>query len=232
MNSPVLPSIVAIALAYLVGAVPFGFLIARLFKGVDVREHGSGNIGATNVGRVIGRPWGVLALICDILKGFLPVFLAAWYMDGLDWGGACPSTPVVLCGAAAICGHVWPVYLRLKGGKGVATSCGVLLYLEPLGTAIAVAVWIAAVAIWRYVSLGSILAALTLVGYVLVMAPRRGGGCTALIVFGIAMASVVIVRHRSNIKLLLEGTENRVGGKKRQEVAEDGEDTGQADDKE
>ncbi|MEW6356251.1 MAG: glycerol-3-phosphate 1-O-acyltransferase PlsY [Planctomycetota bacterium] len=214
MDGSMVVSIIGIAASYLLGAVPFGFIIAKVFKGVDVREHGSGNIGATNVGRVLGRKWGVLALVLDIAKGFGPAALAALALGEFSLGGTCPSVTVVLCGAAAICGHIWPVYLRFKGGKGVATSCGVLLYLEPVGTIVASAVWVAAVLIWRYVSLGSILAALTLVAYVLVMAPRRGGNALPLIVFAFLMAAIVIIRHKSNIKRLLNGTENRVGGKK------------------
>ena len=228
MDSRLVTSIVGVAAAYLVGAIPFGFLIAKFFKGVDVREHGSGNIGATNVGRVLGRKWGVLALVLDIGKGFGPASLVALAMGEFSIGGACPSTSVILCGAAAICGHIWPVYLRFRGGKGVATSCGVLLYLEPIGTLIAVAVWVATVLIWRYVSLGSILAAATLVIYVLVMGPRRGGNAVPIIVFAILMAALVVIRHRSNIGRLLKGTENRVGGKKKENGQEQVESSAQS----
>ncbi|NOZ19477.1 MAG: glycerol-3-phosphate 1-O-acyltransferase PlsY [Planctomycetes bacterium] len=217
MDSGLVISIVGVVVSYLLGAIPFGFIIAKVFRGVDVRAHGSGNIGATNVGRVLGRKWGLLALVLDIAKGFGPAALAAFALGEFSIGGACPSTAVTLCGAAAICGHIWPIYLRFKGGKGVATSCGVLLYLEPVGTLAAVAVWVVAVLIWRYVSLGSILAATVLVVYVLTMSPRRGGNAVPLIVFGILMAALVIIRHRSNIGRLLNGTENRVGGKKKKQ---------------
>lgn len=217
MDSNACHAILAVAVSYLIGAIPFSFTLPKVVKGIDIRTVGSGNIGATNVGRVMGRAWGVLAYFLDVAKGFTPVCLAAVWLDRFHWGGVCPPAAVILCGAAAICGHIWPVYLKFRGGKGVATSSGVLLYLEPVGTLVALAIWVIAVAIWRYVSLASILAAIALVGYVLLTAGRRGGDTTPLILFAIAMAAIVIVRHRSNIKRLLNGTENRIGGGKRKE---------------
>ena len=203
-----------VVMSYLLGAIPVGYIMVRLIRGIDIRTVGSGNIGATNVGRVLGRPLGVLAFGLDVLKGFVPTCAMAAVLGELDLGGAVPPFAVVACGAAAVCGHIWTPYLKFRGGKGVATSCGVLFYLSPIGTIVALAVWIATVLIWKYVSLGSIFAAVGLVIYVFAVDRTRGGDPRPFMVFAVLMAAAVIIRHRSNIKRLLAGTENRIGGKK------------------
>ena len=196
--------------AYLFGAVPFGFLMARA-KGVDIREKGSGNIGATNVGRVIGRKFGIGCFVLDVLKGFLPALAAKM----LHQGEAGVPPAVALAGLAAILGHVWPVYLRFKGGKGVATSCGVFLALFWQGVAISLGVWVVVVAITRYVSLGSMLGGLSLLLCALLLQQQPlGRQGIALTAFAALAAALSILRHSSNIARILNGTENKLGARR------------------
>jgi len=204
----------ALIACYLIGAVPFGLIIGKVFfRGVDIRALGSGNIGATNVGRVFGRRWGVIAFALDVLKGLVPVAIVGMTIGRVSGSvGFCyPSTLTVLAGASAICGHIFPIYLGFKGGKGVATSCGVLAYLSPWGTLIALGTWLAVVTIWRYVSLGSIVAAIVFLVYILVSEQRAGWPAKAMVIFACHIAGLVIIRHRSNIQRLLAGTENKIG---------------------
>ena len=189
--------------AYLIGAVPFGLLIARA-RGVDIRQVGSGNIGATNVFRCVGKSWGILTFVCDLLKGFLPSFglpLAA-RLAGMDTGAGLAVT----CGCLAVVGHNWPVYAGFKGGKGVATSAGALLGIAPAAMGIGVAVWILVFLIGRYVSLASLSAA----GVLAVSSwfIYRAHGLllpSALTV----LAMLIIWRHQANIRRLLKGEEHR-----------------------
>ena len=145
---------------YIIGSVPTGFLMARA-RGIDIRQHGSGNIGATNVGRVMGRNWGFVAFACDFLKGFLPLFLLRWlvYPSDADWPVA---LLLVVCGLAGILGHNFTPWLGFKGGKGVATTGGVVAALIPWAFLIVLGVWIVLTALTRTVSIGSILAAVAL----------------------------------------------------------------------
>lgn len=208
---------VAIVVAYLLGSVPFAFLIARAY-GKDLRTIGSGNIGATNLARALGRKWGYTCFALDVLKGFVPVAAV-----GVIAGA--PDEPVLLAlwlavGIAAILGHVFSLFLGFKGGKGVATSFGVALGLWPYFTLcalIALAVWVAAVLLWRYVSLASICAAVVfpialLVG-VLAVPNWSVSGLWPLLVAAIAIPAFVIVRHRENIRRLLAGTESKIRDK-------------------
>ena len=189
--------------AYLIGAVPFGLLIGFM-NGKDVRKEGSCNIGATNVTRVVGKWWGKLCFLCDFLKGFLPVILTMWLLDpGSGWLTA-------LAAVAAMLGHVFPVYLRFKGGKGVSTAAGAALALCPLAVVIAGAVWVIVFFLSRYVSLASLAAALALP----VSAWLLGffGVAKFFLPFGIVLVIFAVLafwRHRSNIVRLLNGTENR-----------------------
>jgi acyl-phosphate glycerol 3-phosphate acyltransferase len=188
-------------LSYLTGAVPFGYLIARA-RGVDILHAGSGNIGATNVGRVLGKRFGLLVFALDFAKGAVPTFLC------LRWLGV---TGGVIAGLAAFIGHLFPIYLRFRGGKGVATGAGVVAVLFPLATAGAVAVWIAAVAAWRYVSLASVLAGLALVGLRLLTAAEPDPTDRYILTgFSILAVGLVVVRHRANLSRLYHGTENRI----------------------
>jgi glycerol-3-phosphate acyltransferase PlsY len=200
--------------SYLLGAVPFGFAIARA-RGVDIRAVGSGNIGATNVGRALGKKWGFFVFGLDVLKGLIPTMIARHLHDheaGLT---------VVLTGFAAIAGHNWPVYLKFKGGKGVATSCGVFLAIFWQGVLIAFGLWVVVVAISRMISLGSILASLGLLAAALILQEKplgSDGGLYVTLFAGLG-AFLSIIRHRANIGRILNGTENRIGGKKKEPKA-------------
>ncbi len=218
-----------ILLSYLCGAVPFGLLVGRL-KGVDVRTKGSCNIGATNVGRVLGRPYGILVFVLDGLKGFLPVTLGRLLL----FGAAADSRPAgpgylpyllwVLAAVACVLGHMFPVYLKFKGGKGVATSLGVGLGIYPyytLAGLAALTLWAVVLWVGRYVSVSSIVAvtAFPVIFALLAILNRdRWGGFSVLWplqVFGIVIAALVVYRHRSNIGRLLAGTEPKIGGSPR-----------------
>lgn len=205
-------------ISYLLGAVPFGLLAGLVFKGVDIREHGSRNIGATNALRVLGRPLGIAVHVLDIAKGFVPALLLARLVAGGE-GRAAPMLGIAY-GSAAILGHVFPVYLRFRGGKGMATSLGAFLGLAWLPTLIGGIVWLAVRAATRYVSVAS-MAAVVAVPLAMALTPDPfGGGARTwrrpeLIVFGTLVALLVIVRHRSNIARLLRGTEHKTGQRAR-----------------
>jgi glycerol-3-phosphate acyltransferase PlsY len=198
--------------AYLIGSVPFAYLIAKAVRGIDIREIGSGNVGATNVGRALGRHWGILVFALDVLKGFLPT-LAALLLHGCRVGEPALPPGVALAGFAAVAGHNWPIFLKFKGGKGMATSCGVFLALFPLGVLIAMGVWAAAVALTRYVSVGSMVAAVALVACALLLRRDPFGTGKFLTALAAVAAVLSIIRHRANIGRLVRGTENRIGRK-------------------
>lgn len=181
--------------AYLLGSVPTGLLLAKAL-GVNIREAGSGNIGATNVYRTIGRKLGILTLVGDCLKGLIPVLLAKW----LDL----PDVWVAAIGLAALLGHVFTIFLGFKGGKGVATALGVFLGTSPLSVLVAIVVFALVLYFWRYVSLASIIAAALIPGIVRIL-----GGTPELILMSLAIAAVVIFRHRDNIARLRNGTESK-----------------------
>jgi len=196
-------------LAYLLGSLPSSYVAGRI-RGVDLREHGSGNLGATNTYRVLGAGAAVPVVIVDIAKGFVPTALFS------GWDGTADAHLAIAYGLAAIAGHVWPVFLRFRGGKGVATGAGVLLALAPLTTVLALLIWIGVVSLTRYVSVASITAA-TLVPLLaaLLDAPRPTVGFCALV------AAFVWWTHRSNLRRLLDGTEHRFGaGRARREEEE------------
>ncbi len=211
-------------IGYFVGSVPFGLLIG-FFRGVDVRTQGSGNIGSTNVGRVLGRKWGYLCFVLDVLKGVLPVVIAGRLLrGGGPHTGAIPAITSqwiwLATGAGCILGHMFSVFLKFKGGKGVATSLGVVLGISPVFTltgVFAFAVWLGVWGWSRYVSLASIIAAISFpVGFGMLIYRLESWTLKALwpmFAFSCLMAILVIVKHRSNISRLLAGTENR-GGKK------------------
>lgn len=204
-----IPLAVMILAAYLLGAVPFGLLIARM-RGVDIRKVGSGNIGATNVLRSVGKPWGYLTFALDALKGYLPaaVFPMIGKLAGTDFQSL--ENAGLWCGLAAILGHNFPVYLGFKGGKGVATSAGALLGIAPAAVGIGLVVWALLFFPFRYVSLASIGAAVAIpvAGWFL----YRGMGPTLPVALTV-LGALVIWRHRSNIQRLLAGTESRIGKK-------------------
>jgi glycerol-3-phosphate acyltransferase PlsY len=200
--------------SYLLGAVPFGLLAGRVLKGVDIRERGSRNIGATNAMRVLGAPIGILVHVLDIGKGFAASFALARLLAGGN-AAAVPGLGIA-CGSAAILGHVFPVYLKFRGGKGMATSLGAFLGLAWLPTLIGGLVWVLVRQTTCYVSAASIAAVVAIpVAMAVVPDPANAGErtwCRAeLIAFGALVALLVIVRHRSNIRRLLAGTENKIG---------------------
>ena len=191
--------VLAAAAAYVVGAVPVGYLVARLFGVTDIRRHGSGSIGATNVLRTAGRLPGLVTLAADIAKGWLAVTLAG------KIGGDMPGA-LAVGAVAAVVGNCWSVFLGFRGGKGVATGLGVFLYLAPWAVAPAALVWLAITVSFRYVSLGSVLAALCVpLGTLMLGYPApRVAACAA-------GALIVILRHHENIGRLLAGSERRLG---------------------
>ncbi|MFZ0034080.1 MAG: glycerol-3-phosphate 1-O-acyltransferase PlsY [Sedimentisphaerales bacterium] len=200
--------------AYLLGSIPFGLIIARA-HGKDLRSIGSGNIGATNLSRALGRKWAYLCFILDAAKGLLPMAVAAGFIS---------SPPAVAelflalaAGCAAVLGHIFPIYLKFKGGKGVATSFGVALGLWPYYTICAAAaflIWVVVVLIWRYISLASIIASvtfpLTLVLVIILTPYWNFADLWPLLIAAVAIPIMVIARHRENIKRLLAGTESKI----------------------
>ena len=190
--------------SYLLGAVPFGWLMAKLLRGVDIREVGSGNIGATNAMRVLGRPLGVVAFLLDFAKGVVPTALIAPWVAPASPGAA------VACGTAAVLGHVFPVYLRFKGGKAVATGCGAIAGIDPLVFVIAGLAWPISLALFRMVSVASLALGLALPLVAAWRARDQAYGFEVVLACG-ALFLLILVRHRSNIRRILEGTESRVG---------------------
>lgn len=201
-------------ISYLVGSIPFGFLITRIVKGVDIRQIGSGNPGATNVSRILGKPYGILVFVLDMLKGFFPVFI----FDQM-FAGDGHSISVIFCGVGVICGHTFPVFLGFKGGKAAATGCGVFLWLAPLPLLISVAIWLLTVSVSRYISLGSMLSSISLVTCLILLGKDPFGQELPLTLFSIFISTLLIIRHKSNIKRLLNGTESKIGSKVNADVS-------------
>jgi glycerol-3-phosphate acyltransferase PlsY len=199
--------------AYLVGSIPFGLILCRATKGVDLREHGSRNIGATNAGRVCGWPFFVATFALDFGKGLGPV------LGGLAVAARCSAdAPLgwlgVAYGLGAILGHTFPLYVGFKGGKAVATSFGVFVALAPWAALIALGVWLVVFLPLRYVSLASMVAAVVAPIAYAVLHRDELSDHWPVLAFAAAIAVLVVVRHRANIGRLLAGTENRVGRKK------------------
>jgi acyl phosphate:glycerol-3-phosphate acyltransferase len=184
--------------SYLLGSLPVGLLLARI-KGRDPRTVGSGNIGATNVMRAAGKTIGIITLIGDALKGFLPVWLAARF--GLS------ESVVAIVGFAAFLGHLYPLYLKFRGGKGVATSLGIFLALSYVATLVDVVVFIAILLIWRYVSLGSIVCAVLMPLFLILFHVHAPFVALALVI-----VVFTLLRHKDNVVRLLSGKENKLGG--------------------
>lgn len=196
-------SIIAIAASYLLGSISFSIVFARLLRQIDIREHGSGNAGATNTLRVLGKGPGIAVFLLDIAKGVVAVWLGfALKGDGMAWVPAA-------CALASIVGHNWPIFFGFKGGKGIATTVGAMISLAFLPVLIAGLVAIAVIAITRYVSLGSLIFAVLLPVILAV-----GGWGPELAWAAVAVALLAVLRHRRNIVKLLNGTENKLGGKK------------------
>jgi glycerol-3-phosphate acyltransferase PlsY len=199
-----------VAIAYALGSVPFGYLAGRFVRGVDIRKHGSGNIGATNVGRVLGGRLGMAVLLLDLLKGAIPVGLLAPWMIGKD------ATDLqhwqVAAGVATILGHVFPCWLRFRGGKGVATSLGVALCLNVWTTLGAAALYGASFAAFRIASVASMVGALgyAVIQFVLLWPNPFSGPNWSLAAFSLAVPALILARHRTNIVRLARGEEKKL----------------------
>lgn len=208
MTSPI-AEFITIALAYLCGSLPFGLLIARVVAGIDIREQGSGNIGATNVGRVLGAKWGIVALLLDALKGLLPVLLIprCFAESGTGWFVLLQ----VVAGVSTVVGHMFPVWLKFRGGKGVATSLGVVMVLTPFGSLAAFGGFALCMLASRIVALSSIVAALIFaIGQMFILQPNPFAvEKLPLSVFSLAVPALIVIQHRSNIGRLMRGEEKK-----------------------
>lgn len=201
---------ISVVLSYLIGSIPTGFLIGRA-RGIDLRQHGSGNIGATNAMRVLGRGLGVFVLIVDLLKGWIsayaiPIIVKKILFPEIDQSAMAVCS--VFAGVGAVIGHTYTVWLGFNGGKGIATSAGVFLALTPVATLICLGIWLIIVVTTRLVSLGSIIAAILLPILVGVTARQR-----LILVVTVIVSILVIWRHKSNISRLINGTESRISFK-------------------
>jgi acyl phosphate:glycerol-3-phosphate acyltransferase len=210
--------------SYLLGSVPFGYILVKLFLKQDIRQTGSGNIGATNVARSGAKGLAIATLLLDAAKGFLAVVLASGLSsyfggpaagDGMGWT-AWPSPhlhqrywPMALAALFAIIGHCFPVWLRFRGGKGVATAVGAFAVVSPLGTLISAVLFAVVVAITRYVSLGSVLAAAIFPFTLAVVTPEYAGW--KMIAFAFCASAIIILKHHENIRRLMKGNEHRIG---------------------
>lgn len=198
-----LNAVIAVIISYLLGSVSFSIVIARLVKGIDIRQHGSGNAGATNTLRVLGKGPGIAVFALDIAKGIAAVLIG--YALGGDHEGWTP----VLCGFAAIVGHNWPVWFRFKGGKGIATTVGVVATLAFVPALIAGVIAIIIIAVTRYVSVGSLVFAAMLPCGIAIMS-----GAGPLLWTSLLICVFAFVRHRSNLVKLVQGKENKIGAKR------------------
>ena len=205
--------------AYVIGSTPCGFLIAK-FRGVDIRKAGSGNVGATNVARVVGRGWGYLCFVCDVAKGFVPAAAVTWLTTCAQVRpGVYEQLSWLLVATAAICGHVFSFWLKFRGGKGVATALGAVLGIFPYFTyagLAALGVWLVVTLISRYVSVGSIVAAVAFVPLMVAfnwLGGREPGQIWLLLLFSAVMVAMIVLRHGGNIRRLLGGTESKIGCK-------------------
>jgi acyl phosphate:glycerol-3-phosphate acyltransferase len=208
MTSPI-AELITIALAYLCGSLPFGLLIARVVAGIDIREKGSGNIGATNVSRVLGAKWGIATLLLDVLKGLLPVLLIPRCFAESDTGWFILLQ--VVAGVSTVVGHMFPVWLKFRGGKGVATSLGVVVMLTPFGSLAAFSGFALCMLASRIVALSSIVAAIIFaIGQMFILQPNPFAvEKLPLSVFSLAVPGLIVIQHRSNIGRLIRGEETK-----------------------
>ncbi len=197
---------VLLLIAYLIGSIPTSFILGKLLRGIDLREHGSRNVGATNAMRVLGKPVGIAVLIMDAAKGFFPTLLFL-RITGESASGFLSREDQALCiGLAAVIGHIFTLFLKSKGGKGVATGIGVYLALAPKALLLTFGICLILVASTRYVSLGSLTGAILLPIFLLLVGPRS----LPLVILTVLLGGLVIWRHRENIKRLARGTESKI----------------------
>jgi acyl phosphate:glycerol-3-phosphate acyltransferase len=215
--------LVVVILSYLAGSIPNSIIVSKLVKGIDIREHGSGNAGGTNVFRILGWKWGVLVILLDALKGALAVILIArLYLDSFPFANITPfddfTLVQIICGIAAVIGHIWTVFAGFRGGKGIATALGFLLTLITVDMLLALVVFSLTVYISRYISLGSIFAALS-VPLILIIRENVFGvdipGYGTILPFVVVTVLLVLYTHRKNIQRLLEGNENKISFNKK-----------------
>ena len=202
-------------LSYLTGAIPWGFIIGTL-KGVDIREQGSGNIGATNVTRIIGKRWGVLCFFIDFLKGFFPVVIVKILFPNILFLTQTQiSMAIILAVLGTVIGHMYPIYLGFKGGKGVSTGAGALVAITPYAVICGLIIWVATFKISKYVSLASIIAAISVAVLSIIFSFSNiyKLDCT-LLYFIVFISFMAVLKHKANIKRLLNGTENSFKKKK------------------
>lgn len=195
-----------LAIGYFLGSIPAGYIVGRI-AGIDIRKEGSGNIGATNVTRILGRKYGYPVFGFDLLKGVIAVVVAG-FLAPASPGSISPQALAILAGVACVVGHSFPVWLGFRGGKGVATSIGVVLGLMPGAAVIVLIVWGLTFQLGRYVSLASIAAAVALPVVVAISYARQPGG-VMLLYFSLALTAIIILRHRANISRLIHGSEPR-----------------------
>jgi len=210
--------IFVVLLSYLVGSIPSSIIISKLVKGIDIRNHGSGNAGGTNVFRVMGWKWGVFTIILDALKGAVAVIIVArLYLDNFPFSNVTPfddfTLVQIICGVAAVIGHIWTVFAGFKGGKGIATALGFLITVITIDMLLALAVFLIVVYISRYISLGSLSAAAS-IPIIMVVRENIFGveiqGYGTILPFIIVLALLVFYTHRANIVRLINGSENKI----------------------
>lgn len=201
----------ACAVAYLLGSIPFGLVFAKWIKGIDLREIGSGNIGASNAGRALGRGWAIAVFFCDFLKGFLPVLA----VRALGLEDALVPPTQLLVGTAAVLGHCYSLYLRFRGGKAVATGCGAIVAVDWLVFVVGGVVWLVTRKVTRYNGLSSILMSVSwpITAWAHAHFGSARGAAPEFVLGTSLLALLVLVRHRSNIQRMLAGTEPRAGEK-------------------
>jgi len=200
-----------VIISYLVGSIPFGLILSRV-AGVDIRKQGSGNIGATNVTRLLGKKLGILTLLGDVLKAVIPMLAAHWYFvnAGIELSPRDLDRLVSLCGGAAFLGHIFPIYLKFKGGKGVATALGVFLVVEPVAVLISLFIFVAVVYFSGFVALGSLLVAALMTLWIWLL-----GGSPNHVLLAFLIGVLIWIKHADNIKRLMEGTEQSMKKKVR-----------------
>ncbi len=198
--------ILVIIIGYLLGSLPFSFWLGKT-RGIDLRRVGSGNIGATNLARSVGTGWGIIAFVLDLGKGLLAVILAGYIFSLFKENVTSLAMLKIIGGIMSIFGHNWSMWIKFKGGKGVATSAGVFVGLAPVTLLIVLGIWVAVFVAFGYVSLASIVAAISLP--ILMLIGIGGKVALPIIIFSCIVTMLIIIRHRLNIKRLIQGKENK-----------------------
>ncbi len=223
-----LSTVTVLFISYLMGSIPSAIWVGKIFKGVDVREHGSGNAGTTNTFRVLGVPFGVTVFVMDFMKGFVPSFWLSILAFDLFSGPLAPplwdveAFLKIMCGLLAVIGHMFPIFAKFRGGKGAATACGMLFGVEPISISISFAIFGIVLLSSKYVSLASIISTAVYPVTLLIMKYALGMDVDgSIIIFSFIVAFGIIYRHKSNIQRLKDGTESKVGSGKKKESKEE-----------